>query len=158
MVESIAQSPYPVIITGIGKSGHVGRKIAATLASTGTCAHFIHATELGHGDLGNVQNNSHVIMMSFSGETFELLDLIPSLQAKHCSLISLTNHLPNSLSKKSHWQIQIPPITEACLHQLAPTSSTTCMLAIGDALAMSLMHLKQFTPLILQNLIPVVYW
>lgn len=143
--QQLSKTPLPIIVMGLGKSGHIGHKIAATLASTGSRAYYIHATEAGHGDLGNIQPSSHVILLSFSGETSEIIDLIPCLKRLQCTTYAITNHTQNTLARSVTHCLHLPPINEACPHDLAPTISTTSMLVIGDALAISLMHLKGFT-------------
>ncbi|HJN37850.1 MAG TPA: KpsF/GutQ family sugar-phosphate isomerase [Gammaproteobacteria bacterium] len=143
--QQIATTPYPIIIIGLGKSGHIGHKVASTLASTGSPSHYIHATEAGHGDLGNIQPQSHVILFSFSGETQEVIALIPFLKQLNCTTYAITKNNTNTLAKSVDHCLALPPLKEACPHKLAPTTSTSLMLTLGDALAISLMHLKKFT-------------
>ncbi|MBN9565350.1 MAG: KpsF/GutQ family sugar-phosphate isomerase [Alphaproteobacteria bacterium] len=134
-----------VIVSGMGKSGHIARKIAATLSSTGTPAFFVHPSEASHGDLGMVKKNDALIILSYSGETEELLNLVIYAQQNDIPLIAIT-HQPNSaLAKSASVALILPKVEEACPMGLAPTTSTTMMLALGDALAVSLLELKKFT-------------
>ena len=144
-LELILASPGRVIVSGVGKSAHVGRKIAATLASTGTPAFFVHAAEAAHGDLGMITAEDVVIAVSYSGTTNELLTIIPVLKREGIRLISITGNPESALGKASDVALDIGVRTEACPLNLAPTSSTTATLALGDALAVALMHEKGFT-------------
>ena len=135
-----------VIISGVGKSGHIGRKISATLASTGTPSHFVHATEASHGDLGALTNKDVCILISNSGETTELADLISHTQRFSIPLIAISSNSKSSLAKASNFKLCLPPATEACSIGLAPTTSTTMALALGDALAVTLMQERKFSP------------
>lgn len=144
-VQLILTSPGRVIVSGVGKSAHVGRKIAATLASTGTPAFFVHAAEAAHGDLGMITAEDVVVAVSYSGTTNELLTIIPVLKREGIRLISITGNPQSALAKASDVALDIGVRSEACPLNLAPTSSTTATLALGDALAVALMHEKGFT-------------
>ena len=134
-----------VIISGMGKSGHIGQKVAATLASTGTPAFFVHPSEAGHGDLGMITANDAVIGFSWSGETVELSALINYTRRFNVSLIAVTSKLDSALAQAADVKLILPRSTEACPHGLAPTTSTTMQLALGDALAIALLEYKGFT-------------
>jgi arabinose-5-phosphate isomerase len=144
-VEAILTAPGRVIITGMGKSGHVGRKIAATMASTGTPAHFVHPGEASHGDLGMIQPNDVILAISWSGEASELADIIAYAERYHVKLISITSQAESSLAKGSDICLCLPRAKEACPNGLAPTTSTTMQLALGDALAVALLESRGFT-------------
>lgn len=133
-----------VIVLGIGKSGKVGAKIAATLSSTGTPSLFVHPTEALHGDLGIVQDSDIALAISYTGNTEELLTLIPFFERRKVPVIGLGGNSSSKLAKKSSFWIDIPVEEEACPHNLAPTTSTTVTLAIGDALAVTLMKMRGF--------------
>ncbi|HMQ95061.1 MAG TPA: KpsF/GutQ family sugar-phosphate isomerase [Amaricoccus sp.] len=135
-----------VIVSGIGKSGHVARKIAATLASTGTPALFVHPAEASHGDLGMITRDDVVLLLSNSGETAELADLIAYARRFGIPLIGLAGRADSTLIRQSDIGLVLPPATEACPVGLAPTTSTTMALALGDALAVALMEHRAFTP------------
>ena len=143
-VEAILKSKSRVIVAGIGKSGIIGKKISATLASTGTSSLFLHPTEAFHGDLGMVQKNDVVILISYSGETEELLQIIPYLKANNNFIIALTGEKNSTLSKNAQAFLNVKVNKEACPLELAPTSSTTATLAMGDALAVALMNARNF--------------
>ncbi|HTV77913.1 MAG TPA: KpsF/GutQ family sugar-phosphate isomerase [Steroidobacteraceae bacterium] len=134
-----------VIVTGIGKSGHVGRKIAATLASTGTPAFFLHAAEASHGDLGMITATDVVLALSNSGESPELVFLLPHLKRLATPLVTLTGNLGSTLARSSTIALEVTVPEEACPLNLAPTASTTAMLAMGDALAVTLLEARGFT-------------
>lgn len=134
-----------VVCTGMGKSGHVARKIAATLASTGTPAFFVHPGEAGHGDLGMVTDADAVLALSYSGETDELLMLLPVLRRQGNRLVSMTGRPNSSLARESDVHLDISVPAEACPLDLAPTASTTAALAMGDALAVTLLEARGFT-------------
>lgn len=134
-----------VIVTGMGKSGHVGRKIAATLASTGTPAHFVHPAEASHGDLGMIQTADIVLALSWSGEAPELSDIIAYSRRFHVKLVAVTSRGKSTLGAAADITICLPSMPEACPNGLAPTTSTIMQMAIGDALAMSLLSLRGFT-------------
>jgi arabinose-5-phosphate isomerase len=133
-----------VIVTGVGKSAHIGNKISATLASTGTPSYLIHATEASHGDLGGITKNDCILAISNSGETSELNNIINYAKRFDIPLISISSNANSLLNKNSTIGIVYKKPIEACPHNLAPTSSTTLMLVIGDCIAMSLLELKGF--------------
>ncbi|MEO5346462.1 MAG: KpsF/GutQ family sugar-phosphate isomerase [Magnetococcus sp. YQC-9] len=135
-----------VVVTGIGKSGMIGRKIAATLASTGAPAFFLHPAEGSHGDLGMVTRQDVVMVLSNSGETWEVLTLLPVFRRLGVPLISLTGNLDSTLARTSDVVLDIAVEREACPMGLAPTSSTTAALAMGDALAVCLLEKRDFGP------------
>ncbi|MBV7413344.1 SIS domain-containing protein [Aeromonas sp. sif2433] len=135
-----------VIICGMGKSGHVGRKISATLASTGTPSFFVHPAEAFHGDLGMITRDDVVILISNSGETDEILKLIPSLKNFGNRVIAITGGLQSTLAKNADAVLEIRMQSESCPNNLAPTTSTTLTMAIGDALASALMNKRHFMP------------
>lgn len=143
-----------VVITGMGKSGHVGNKIAATMASTGQPAFFVHPGEASHGDLGMVQNNDVVIALSNSGETTELSDIIAFTKRMRIGLVGMTRRASSTLAEASDVALVIPDSPEACSIGLAPTTSTTVMLALGDALAVCLLERKGFTAQDFRNFHP----
>ena len=134
-----------VVVTGIGKSGHIARKFAATLASTGTPAFFVHAAEASHGDLGMITNEDVVVLLSNSGETDELVSLIPHLKRQGAKLIALTGSGESSLAQAADVHLDASVDSEACPLGLAPTASTTAALALGDALALSLLDARGFS-------------
>jgi arabinose-5-phosphate isomerase len=134
-----------VIVTGIGKSGHVGQKIAATFASTGTPAFFVHPSEASHGDLGMITRDDVILALSWSGETVELKNIITFSRRFRVPLISITSRTDSALGKNSDVVLELPRAKEACPHGLAPTTSTTMQLAIGDCLAIALLEAKGFT-------------
>lgn len=134
-----------VIVCGMGKSGHIGRKIAATLASTGTPSFFVHPAEASHGDLGMIETNDVIILISNSGETSEVIGLLNALKRKDCQLIAITNQVKSTLAVQADYHLNIDVTHEACPHNLAPTTSTTVTLALGDAIAISLLAQKGFT-------------
>ena len=133
-----------VIVTGVGKSAHIGNKISATLASTGTPSYLIHATEASHGDLGGITKNDCILAISNSGETSELNNIISYSKRFDIPLVSISSNAKSLLNKNSTVGIVYKKPIEACPHNLAPTSSTTIMLVIGDCIAMSLLELKGF--------------
>ncbi|EKJ4656369.1 KpsF/GutQ family sugar-phosphate isomerase [Escherichia coli] len=135
-----------VIICGMGKSGHVGRKISATLASTGTPSFFVHPAEAFHGDLGMITGDDVVILISNSGETDEILKLIPSLKNFGNRTIAITGGLQSTLAKNADAVLEIRMQSESCPNNLAPTTSTTLTIAIGDALASALISKRRFMP------------
>lgn len=143
-----------VIITGVGKSGLVGRKIAATLASTGTPSFFIHAYEAGHGDIGSVSQNDVLIVISNSGETSEVLNLLPYLKKKKVPIIGFVGNVQSSLGKKCDIVINTGVSSEACPMGIVPTASTIVTLAMGDALAIALMNKRKFKELDFAGLHP----
>ena len=133
-----------LIIMGVGKSGHIGQKISATLSSTGTGSIFIHPTEAAHGDMGLIEKKDIIFLISNSGETDEIINILPSLKRSSFKLISLTSNNKSTIAKASDLSIVIKS-KEACPLELAPTSSTTSALAFGDALAIALLESKGFT-------------
>ena len=144
-VEEILRCKGRVVVTGMGKSGHVGRKIAATLASTGTPAFFLHPAEAYHGDLGMVTENDIVVAISNSGESSEIVNILPVIRRIGAKIIGMCGRKTSSLGKNSDYFINIGVEREACTLGLAPTASTTATLAMGDAIAMALMDEKKFT-------------
>jgi arabinose-5-phosphate isomerase len=145
-IELIRSKPGRVIVTGMGKSGHIARKIAATLASTGTPAFFIHAADAGHGDLGMIAPEADVIMaLSWSGETAELKALIDYSRRHKVKLIGITSKGDSTLGNAADVTLALPDAREACPHNLAPTTSSLMQLAIGDALAIALLESRGFT-------------
>jgi len=143
-VEAILSSKGKLIVAGVGKSGLIGRKIAATLASTGTPSFFLHPGEAFHGDLGMVEHSDLVILISYSGETDEVLRIIPFLKWNKNKIISLTGNPNSTIAKNSDHHLNVCITREACPLELAPTSSTTTTLVMGDALAVALMEARQF--------------
>ena len=134
-----------VVCTGMGKSGHVARKIAATLASTGTPAFFVHPGEAGHGDLGMITDADVVLALSYSGESDEVLMLLPALRRQGNTVIAMTGRPQSSLGREADVHLDVSVPAEACPLHLAPTSSTTASLAMGDALAVALLEARGFT-------------
>ena len=143
-----------VIITGMGKSGLVGRKIAATLASTGTPSFFLHPGEAFHGDLGMISSEDVILALSHSGETDEVLKIVPFIHTNGNVLISITGNPNSTLAKNSDIHLDTGVKEEACILQLAPTTSTTAQLAMGDALAVALMKAREFTSMEFARLHP----
>ena len=143
-VKLMSKSSAHVIICGMGKSGLVGRKISSTLASTGTPSIFLHPAEAIHGDLGKVQRNSIVLLISYSGETGEIIALIPALKRLEVTIIALTGVKASTLASKADIILDTSVDREACPLNLAPTTSTMITMVLGDALAVSLMELKNF--------------
>lgn len=144
--EAVLACTGRVIVTGMGKSGHIGRKIAATLASTGTPAYFVHPAEAAHGDLGMVADGDVVLALSNSGESDEILAIIPALKRKNTTLVCITSNPQSAMAKHADIHIRAAVSHEACPLNLAPTSSTTAVLALGDALAVALLKARAFTP------------
>ncbi len=144
-VETIGASQGRVIVTGMGKSGHVARKIAATLASTGQPASFVHPAEATHGDLGMVQNSDVVLALSWSGETAELAAIITYAKRFAIPLIAMTSKPDSALGREADVLLGLPNAQEACPNGLAPTTSTTMQLVLGDALAIALMEARGFS-------------
>jgi len=143
-VEVILKANGKLIVIGIGKSGLIGKKIAATLSSTGTPSFFLHPGEAFHGDLGMVGENDQVLLVSYSGETDEVLKLIPFLKWNKNIIIGITGNTESTIAKNSDYHLNINITREACPLALAPTSSTTAALVMGDALAVALMESRQF--------------
>ena len=135
-----------VVVSGVGKSGHVGRKIAATMASTGTPAMFVHASEAAHGDLGMITRSDVLVALSYSGETAELLTIVPTLKREGTPLLAITGNVGSSLARYADVHLDVRVDKEACPLNLAPTSSTTAMLALGDALAVACLDARGFGP------------
>ena len=145
-VKLILASKGRVIVSGMGKSGHIARKISATLASTGTPSHFLHPGEASHGDLGMITSGDVVILLSNSGETPELADVISYVHRFKIPLIGVASNTSSSLLKNADVPITLPNAKEACNSDIVPTTSTTMTLALGDALAITLMEQREFTP------------
>ena len=144
-VELILACSGKCIVTGMGKSGLVGRKIAATLASTGTPSFFLHPGEAFHGDLGMISKDDVVLALSYSGETDEILKIVPFIHSNGNKLVSMTGNPESALAKNSDIHLDVSVEEEACILHLAPTTSTTAQIAMGDALAVSLMQMRGFT-------------
>jgi len=145
-VDLIAAASGRVIVTGMGKSGHIANKIAATLASTGTPSQYVHPGEASHGDLGMITADDVVIALSNSGETEELSDIVAYAKLKRIPLISVTGKADSALSNAADVPLVMPASPEACPLSLAPTTSTTVMLALGDAIAVALLERRGFSP------------
>jgi len=145
-MKSEARMAGRLIVSGMGKSGHVARKIAATLASTGTPSYFVHPGEASHGDMGMITDQDVVLMLSNSGENAELSDLIHYTRRYGIPLISMTSKPESTLAKHSDMCLLLPPVGEVCPNVLAPTTSTTMMIALGDALAVALLERMGLTP------------
>ena len=135
-----------LIVTGVGKSGHIGSKIAATMASTGTPAFFVHPAEANHGDLGMIASDDAILAISWSGETSELKGIVAYARRFNIPLIAITSGVDSTLAREASVIIGLPKATEACPLGLAPTTSTLMQLAIGDALAIALLEVRGFTP------------
>ncbi|HEX5233530.1 MAG TPA: KpsF/GutQ family sugar-phosphate isomerase [Bradyrhizobium sp.] len=144
-VDLIREGKGRVIVTGLGKSGHVARKIAATLASTGTPAFFVHAAEASHGDLGMITVDDVIIALSWSGEQAEMKNLITYAKRFRIALVAMTAESESTLSKAAVVALTLPKAREACPHNLAPTTSSLMLLALGDALAIALLEGRGFT-------------
>lgn len=135
-----------VVVSGIGKSGHIGRKIASTLASTGTPAFFVHPAEASHGDLGMITRQDVLLALSYSGESDELLTIIPLIKRQGAKLIAMTGNVDSTLARQADVHLDTRVTREACPLNLAPTASTTATLALGDALAIALLNARGFQP------------
>lgn len=144
-VELIRSAGGRVVVTGVGKSGHIARKIAATLASTGTLAFFIHAAEAGHGDLGMVSSQDVVLALSWSGESSELRTIVEYARRFAVKLIAVTGSADSALGRAADVVLELPQALEACPHGLAPTTSTVMQLALGDAIAVALLESRGFS-------------
>lgn len=144
-VEIIASARGRAIVTGMGKSGHVGRKIAATFASTGTPASYVHPGEASHGDLGMIMTDDVIVALSWSGETSELADIISYSRRFKVPLIAITSAEDSTLAREADVALVLPKAAEACPNGLAPTTSTTMQIALGDALAVALLEARGFT-------------
>lgn len=134
-----------VIVTGMGKSGHIARKIAATFASTGTLSYYVHPGEASHGDLGMISNDDAVLALSNSGETPELNDILHYCRRSGIPLVAMTSRRPSALADNADFVLLLPNVPEACAIGMAPTTSTTMMIALGDALAVAVMEQRGFT-------------
>ncbi|MDC7717440.1 KpsF/GutQ family sugar-phosphate isomerase [Vogesella sp. DC21W] len=145
-IDLVLACPGRVIVTGIGKSGHVGRKIAATLASTGTPSFFMHPAEAAHGDLGMVTTRDVILALSNSGESDEIIALLPALKRKGIAIIAMTGRPQSTLAQEANVHLDVAVDKEACTLGLAPTTSTTAALAMGDALAVTLLDARDFKP------------
>ena len=143
-VSAIFNSRGKVVVTGVGKSGHIGRKISATLSSTGTPSYFIHPTEASHGDMGMIEKSDIILAISWSGETTELANVVKYALENKIKLIGLSSNKESHLAKSSDIALNIPFVEEACPNGLAPTTSTTMQLVIGDAIAISLLNIRDF--------------
>ena len=145
LCEDILSMNGKLILMGVGKSGHVSQKIAATLSSTGTASFFIHPTEAAHGDMGMIGKDDMVLLFSNSGETQEIISILPALKRASKKLVSVSGNALSSIAQASDNHIEIKTSEEACTLDLAPTSSTTSAMAFGDALAVTLLQAKGFT-------------
>lgn len=145
ILELILKCQGKVVITGMGKPGHIGEKIAATFASLGTPAFFMHPAEAMHGDLGMVEKKDVVILMSYSGESEEVTRLLPVLHEIGCSTVAITGKSKSTLARECQYHFYFPEFEEACYMHLAPTSSTTALLVLGDALAVVASRAKNYT-------------
>lgn len=144
-VKCVQALPGRVIVTGLGKSGHIGQKLAATLASTGTPASFVHPSEASHGDLGMITRDDAIIALSWSGETVELSNILSYSRRFDVPLIAITSRCDSALGKASDIVLELPVCKEACPHGLAPTTSTAMQLVLGDCLAIALLEARGFT-------------
>lgn len=145
-VQLILDAPGRIIVSGIGKSGHIGRKISATLASTGTPSHFVHAAEASHGDLGMITGDDVCLLLSNSGETAELQHILSFSRRFSIPLIAISSKKDSTLMRAADYRLLLPDAPEACPNGMAPTTSTTLMLGLGDALAITLMEARGFAP------------
>ena len=144
VVELILKTEGRVIISGVGKSGHIGRKISATLASTGTPSYFVHASEASHGDLGMITSHDIVVLISNSGETQELRDILLHTRRFNIPLIGISSKINSTLLQSADYKLNLPNLPEACAIGMAPTTSTTLTLALGDAIAVAVMEQRGF--------------
>jgi arabinose-5-phosphate isomerase len=145
-VELINGRKGRVVVSGIGKSGHIARKIASTMASTGTAAYFVHPAEASHGDLGMIEPGDVFIALSYSGSSEELLDIVPLVKRRGAKLIAITGNAESALAREADVHLDARVAQEACPLNLAPTASTTAALALGDALAVALLEARGFSP------------
>jgi len=145
-VEAILNAKGKLVVCGMGKSGHIGKKISATFTSTGTPSFFMHPAEAFHGDLGMVSADDVVLLISYSGETEEVLKVVPFLKWNNNTIIAITGNPNSTLAKNAAYTLNVCVKQEACPLELAPTSSTTATLVMGDALAVALMKLRDFSP------------
>src|SRR3989449_1180768 len=141
-LELIADRSGRVVVSGIGKSGHIARKIASTMASTGTPAYFVHPAEASHGDLGMIEAGDVFIAISYSGASDELLDIVPLVKRRGAKLIAITGNAQSALAREADVHLDAHVAQEACPLNLAPTASTTAALALGDALAVDLLGMR----------------
>jgi arabinose-5-phosphate isomerase len=139
------QYPGGVVLSGIGKSGLVAQRLSASFASTGTPSHFLHPVEALHGDLGRVRRNDTALLLSYSGETDELVRLLDSLKRQQIPLIVITSSIKSTLGKLADITVELGPIEEVCPHGLAPTTTVNCLSAVGDALVLGVMSLRKFS-------------
>lgn len=146
VVTEILSCKGHLVVTGMGKSGHIAKKIAATLASTGTPSFFIHPAEAAHGDLGMIIKSDMLLTLSNSGESDEIVALLPALKRKGIKIISMTSREDSTLARESDFHLLVKVSQEACPLGLAPTASTTAALGLGDALAVVLLRAREFTP------------
>ena len=146
LCKKINEAKGKVIVIGVGKSGHIGNKIAATLSSTGTPAIFVHPSEAMHGDIGVISKLDIILLISNSGSTPEILSILPSLKKKGCKIMSLCGNTNSKIYEESEISVCISVKKEACPHNLAPTASTTTALVAGDVIAIILMKMKNFEP------------
>jgi arabinose-5-phosphate isomerase len=144
-LDLIAGRTGRVVVSGIGKSGHIARKIASTMASTGTPAYFVHAAEASHGDLGMIEAGDVFIAISYSGASDELLDIVPLVKRRGAKLIAITGNAESALAREADVHLDARVAQEACPLNLAPTASTTAALALGDALAVALLERRGFS-------------
>jgi len=145
-VELVSAIRGRVIVTGVGKSGHIGAKIAATLASTGTPAFFVHPAEANHGDLGMIARDDAIVAMSWSGESAELKSIVAYSRRFSIPLVAITSGETSALAREADVVLLLPRVPEACPNGLAPTTSTLLQLVVGDALAIALLEAREFTP------------
>jgi len=145
LCQSILETKGKLILMGIGKSGHIAQKISATLSSTGTSSFFIHPTEAAHGDLGMISKNDSILILSNSGETKEIIEILPSLKRSTSNIFTLTNNNNSTIARAGKINLTINADEEACPLDLAPTSSTTIALVFGDALAIALLDARGFS-------------
>jgi len=143
--QKLKNCPGKVVLIGMGKSGHIAKKISSTLASTGTPSFYLHPGEAGHGDLGMVSTDDIVIMISYSGESDEIISLLPGIKRMNIPIISMTGNAKSSIASSSDFHLDVSVDKEACPNNLAPTSSTTVALVMGDAIAVSLISANNFT-------------
>ncbi len=141
----LANCKGKVILTGMGKSGHIAKKIASTLSSTGTASFYIHPGEAGHGDFGMITNNDVVIMISYSGESDEMISLLPGINNMNVPIVSMTGNSKSTISLSSQFHLDVSVEKEACPNNLAPTSSTTAAMVMGDAIAIALININNFS-------------
>lgn len=144
VVERLLTVPGRVIVSGMGKSGHIAAKIAATMASTGSPAQYVHPGEASHGDLGMITSQDAVILISNSGETRELADVIAHTRRFSIPLVGITKKTDSTLARQADYLLPLPDAPEACAIGMAPTTSTTCTLALGDAIAVAMMRMRGF--------------